>query len=60
MCSSDLAVEACDALETRDDVREVRTEHAAVPVEIVKGGVGRTLEPALSRHERTAFENGLR
>ena len=33
---------------------------AAVPVEIVKGGVGRTLEPALSRHERTAFENGLR
>jgi malate dehydrogenase len=33
---------------------------AAVPVEFVKGGVGRTLEPALSRHERTAFENGLR
>jgi malate dehydrogenase len=33
---------------------------AAVPVEIVRGGVGRTLEPALSRHERTAFENGLR
>ncbi len=33
---------------------------AAVPVEIVKGGVGKTLEPALSRHERTAFENGLR
>jgi malate dehydrogenase len=33
---------------------------AAVPIEIVKGGVGRTLEPALSRHERTAFENGLR
>ena len=32
---------------------------AAVPVEIVKGGVGKTLEPALSRHERTAFENGL-
>ena len=32
---------------------------AAVPVEVVKGGVGRTLEPALSRHERTAFENGL-
>jgi malate dehydrogenase len=32
---------------------------AAVPVEIVRGGVGRTLEPALSRHERTAFENGL-
>jgi malate dehydrogenase len=33
---------------------------AAIPVEIVKGGIGRTLEPALSRHERTAFENGLR
>ena len=33
---------------------------AAVPVEIVKGGVSKALEPALSRHERTAFENGLR
>src|SRR5258708_3688774 len=33
---------------------------AAVPVEIVKGGVGKALEPALSRYERTAFENGLR
>lgn len=33
---------------------------AAVPIEIVKGGVGKALEPALSRHERTAFENGLR
>jgi malate dehydrogenase len=33
---------------------------AAVPVEIVKGGIGRVIEPALSRHERTAFENGLR
>jgi malate dehydrogenase len=33
---------------------------AAVPIEIVKGGVGSALEPALSRHERTAFENGLR
>jgi hypothetical protein len=33
---------------------------AAVPVEIVKGGIGRTIAPALSRHERTAFENGLR
>jgi malate dehydrogenase len=32
---------------------------AAVPVEIVKGGIGKALEPALSRHERTAFENGL-
>src|SRR4051812_8450870 len=33
---------------------------AAVPVEFVRGGVGNTLDPALSRHERTAFENGLR
>jgi malate dehydrogenase len=33
---------------------------AAVPVEFVRGGIGRVLEPALSRHERTAFENGLR
>jgi len=33
---------------------------AAVPVEIVKGGIGTALEPALSRHERTTFENGLR
>jgi hypothetical protein len=33
---------------------------AAVPVEIVKGGIGKTLAPALSRHERTSFENGLR
>lgn len=33
---------------------------AAVPVEIHQGGVGRTLAPALSRHELTAFENGLR
>jgi malate dehydrogenase len=33
---------------------------AAVPVELVKGGIGRTIEPALSRHERTLFERGLR
>jgi len=33
---------------------------AAVPVEFVKGGIGRTLEPALSPHERTQFERGLR
>jgi malate dehydrogenase len=32
---------------------------AAVPVQIVTGGVGKVLEPALSRHERTAFENGF-
>ena len=32
---------------------------AAVPVEIGKGGIRRTLDPALSRHERTVFENGL-
>jgi hypothetical protein len=25
----------------------------------VRGGVKMVLEPALSRHERTAFENGL-
>ena len=33
---------------------------AAVPVEIVKGGIRQVIQPALSRHERTAFENGLR
>jgi malate dehydrogenase len=33
---------------------------AALPIEIVKGGIGKIIEPALSRHERTAFENGLR
>jgi len=33
---------------------------AAVPVEIVKGGIRRTLTPALSPHERTLFERGLR
>ena len=43
-----------------DAVGAGRSLIAAVPVEIVKGGAGRTLEPALSRHERTAFENGLR
>jgi len=32
----------------------------AVPVEIEKGGISRVLEPALSRHERTVFENGFR
>jgi malate dehydrogenase len=32
---------------------------AAVPVEIVRGGIERVLDPALSRHERTAFDNGL-
>jgi len=32
---------------------------AAVPVMFVRGGVRMVLEPALSRHERTAFENGL-
>lgn len=31
----------------------------AVPVEIIRGGIGKTLEPALSRHERTLFERGL-
>ena len=33
---------------------------AAVPVEIEQGGIRTVIEPALSRHERTAFENGLR
>jgi malate dehydrogenase len=33
---------------------------AAVPVEMEKGGIKQMLDPALSRHERTAFENGLR
>jgi malate dehydrogenase len=33
---------------------------AAVPVEIEKGGIKQTIEPALSRHERTIYENGLR
>jgi malate dehydrogenase len=33
---------------------------AAVPVEFVRGGIRKAVEPALSRHERTAFENGLR
>ena len=37
-----------------------RSQIAAVPVAIARGGIGRVLEPALSRHERTAFENGLR
>src|SRR5437762_5539892 len=32
---------------------------AAVPVQIAKGGIERTLEPALSPHERTVFENGF-
>jgi malate dehydrogenase len=32
----------------------------AVPVELERGGIARTLDPALSRHERTVFENGLR
>lgn len=43
------------------DVAEVgRNVIAAIPVEIRRGGVEKTLTPALSRHERTAFENGLR
>jgi len=32
----------------------------AVPVEMEKGGIKSTLDPALSRHERTIFENGFR
>lgn len=33
---------------------------AAVPVEIRRGEIAAVLEPALSRRERTLFENGLR
>ncbi len=36
-----------------------RNAVAAVPVAFVRGGIERVFEPALSRHERTAFENGL-
>ena len=32
---------------------------AAVPVQIAKGGIERTLDPALSPRERTVFENGF-
>ena len=43
------------------DVTEAgRNVIAAVPVEIRRGGVARALTPALSRHELTLFENGLR
>jgi hypothetical protein len=42
-----------------DDQHAGRGLIAAMPVEIVKGGIKRTLEPALSRRERTVFENGL-
>ena len=44
------------AIERSDEGRDLV---AAVPVEIVRGAIGRVIEPALSRHERTAFENGL-
>jgi malate dehydrogenase len=43
------------------DIADVgRNVIAAVPVEIRKGGMVQTLAPALSRHELTQFENGLR
>jgi malate dehydrogenase len=43
------------------DVTEAgRNVIAAVPVEIRRGGVARALTPALSRHELTLFQNGLR
>jgi lactate/malate dehydrogenase, NAD binding domain len=32
---------------------------AAVPIALARGGIGQVIDPALSRHERTAFENGL-
>jgi malate dehydrogenase len=42
------------------DIADVgRNVIAAVPVEIRKGGLVRTLTPALSRREWTLFENGL-
>jgi malate dehydrogenase len=42
------------------DIADVgRSVIAAVPVEIGRGGIARTLMPGLSRHERTLFENGL-
>jgi malate dehydrogenase len=43
-----------------DGALEGRTAVAAVPVMFVRGGVGKVLEPALSRHERTTFDNSLR
>ena len=43
-----------------DAASAARGTIAAVPVEIVEGGIGKVLAPALSRHELTAFENGLR
>ena len=43
------------------DVADVgRNAIAAVPVELGKGRIARALTPALSRHELTLFENGLR
>ena len=42
------------------DIADVgRNVIAAVPVEIRKGEIARTLAPALSRHELTVFQNGL-
>lgn len=43
-----------------DDAGHGRGLVAAVPVMLERGRVKTVLEPALSRHERTAFENGLR
>ncbi len=43
-----------------DGAIDGRTVVAAVPVMFVRGGVGKVLQPALSRHERTTFDNGLR
>jgi malate dehydrogenase len=42
-----------------DPVGVGRNVVAAVPVEIREGGIARTLTPALSRHELTAFQNGF-
>jgi hypothetical protein len=43
-----------------DTAHQGRNIVAAVPVALARGGIERVLDPALSRHERTAFENGLR
>jgi malate dehydrogenase len=42
-----------------DAVEAGRNVVAAVPVELRRGGVARVFAPALSRHELTAFQNGL-
>ena len=50
----------CTCFAAIDETGAGRNVIAAVPIEIVMGGIGKALAPALSRHERTRFENGLR